>query len=398
MSDKSSTEEAIARLAVRFGLANRVATAERAPALRGVEISVCASPDAGASLDVDLVGVKAALLYADSVRLCSPAASLVGAIRGLAKLDLHEKLAFLREIGPICDPSRADELANILAEVERRFRTRPKTRADFLLRRELHEIIEREWDAVSRMVEQIGDDHGFAELELATSRNLLEVVTFSDWHSVEAAAEAWFQWIVDSCKDPYTIPLLDDTAATLIRSALDEGIVVINREQTPLQKHGALAAKLFQRLPAFPQLTVAETLELRADIETYLARFRSAMLRLSETARSESWDPDFLHEVEQIFLREVQPGVDDIQAKLRDHRLTRTLYRAIYATPSTQKAAIAITIANAPLVAKYVAAVYAAIGLASATMREFDVRQRALQEVRQHGLFLYHEVTTKLGG
>ena len=61
-----------------------------------------------------------------------------------------------------------------------------------------------------------------------------------------------------------------------------------------------------------------EILSIRRELEGPLIRFRAAVTRFSDGMRAAGWDPEFVNEAEDVFVREVEPAVQEIEDTVRD--------------------------------------------------------------------------------
>ena len=66
---------------------------------------------------------------------------------------------------------------------------------------------------------------------------------------------------------------------------------------------------LLRRLPLFEDAPVDEILSIRRELDGSLIRFRDAVARFSDGMRAAGWDPEFVDDAEDVFVREVEPAV-----------------------------------------------------------------------------------------
>ena len=395
MLDDMKMKEAVAKVSAKHGARYASSGAERKS---GVHISISVSPAEGVSLDKDVQYVKSALLYADHVTLSSPSAAMLTNIMGLAKLSPVEKIEYVREMMPIVEPGPDSEKnVEVLGRLAREMRKRKPWEAESQIITHFKPVLDTAWEQLAGGVIEQGERFGVFELAAPLEAGVLDIVPLKNWDDSDSVVKAYFDRLVNACADPTTIPLLDDRSANLFNSALGEGIVTVKREQTPMQKHGVLAASLFDRLPAFPELTVLQTMELRSDLEPHLARFRAEMLKLSGQLGSATWSPDFVIEVEEVFLREVLPALLDIDDKLKQHSLTRSLFRSALSTDTATSSFLGFMVTSQVGLSQYGAALGAVIGSARQIEKEIEARKKAKQEAESNGLFLYHRAAKELG-
>lgn len=140
-----------------------------------------------------------------------------------------------------------------------------------------------------------------------------------------------------------------------------------------------------------------QTMELRDELEPYLKRFRAEMLKLSGQLGSATWSPEFVLEVEEIFIREVHPAMSDIGDKLKHHTLTRGLFRSVLSTDTATSTGIGIALTSVAGLMHYAGALGVVVGAARQMAKELEARSKAQQEVQANGLYLYHRAALELG-
>lgn len=282
------------------------------------------APDLGLADDLRLL--KAALLYADRVTLCSVGSSV--AVNLLVQ--------------------DAPDEAQMLDIVEWRLRTdwRPFLMRQFTLDRltryrswrenaplrppfawqqpdlfSFGRHWKREWSELRDSVlaaAQSSDAHG---LEEAVDTGLLEIRPFPSGSPpdqlVNRVNEEFFFRLREAVVGGGTYPLLDEEAWKLVRWCTRRGTMSVSEPHRARTRHGALAFELLRR-PLFEEASVEEILNAREELEGPLVRFRSAVVGFSEGIVSAGWDADFPLEAEHIFLRDVEPAVLEVREAVEE--------------------------------------------------------------------------------
>src|SRR5438128_10121520 len=88
-----------------------------------MNIAVAVGPGGGLHAGKEIELVKAALLYADHVTLCSPKLELFASVAALSRLDSQQQIDFLTEMLPIVDPSNT-RVIDFLRRLKAKRRTR----------------------------------------------------------------------------------------------------------------------------------------------------------------------------------------------------------------------------------------------------------------------------------
>lgn len=308
---------------------------------------------------VDLKGlaslIKPAVLYADQVTIHSPAAALLHGVTQFAELtepaDQLEALVEVSRQAPSALPFDFD--ATVVAQLGSFLRLTPVQRrrlgqaagvdAQF---RELEAMVHRirvMWETeMPVVIEKILDMTGADDLVDAIEAGVIEIAPLAKRASTDhvagtvAAAAAtgdgegqldpmfdgFLETLVEIVTSPSSFPLLDADATGLVRSMERESVLVFG---PPVATRGAevdAATRFMAYLPYFPDMPLADVLDLRREIDEPLVRFRGEMTKLSnEFARPV--DDRFAAEVESAWRARIAPALADIRESLADHGLLR---------------------------------------------------------------------------
>jgi len=77
---------------------------------------------------------------------------------------------------------------------------------------------------------------------------------------------------------------------------------------------------------------VDEILSIRRELDGPLIRFRVAVARFSDGMRAAGWDPEFVEDAEEVFVREVEPAVQEIEDAVRDSSFVAQLLPSMTAS------------------------------------------------------------------
>lgn len=229
--DEMKTHEQIAKVAAKHGAPH----APSGPKMTGgVHISISVSPTAGGGLEKDVQYVKAALLYADRVTLSSPSAAMLTSIMGVAKLRPRERIEFMRDVIPIMNTtSDSAQIVKFLGDISRAMKKRRPWEPENEVVSQFKPVLEECWKQVTAGMMELGHRFGIFELAAPLESGVLDIVPLESWNDTDRVVQTYFNRLVRDCGDPATIPLIDESSADLLGAALREGIVTIQREQTP---------------------------------------------------------------------------------------------------------------------------------------------------------------------
>jgi hypothetical protein len=377
----------------------------QSPVSRQFHITIGAAPQPVELLAHDLRLVKAALLYADGVKLCSPASSLVLSVLAIGELTPKQQLDFLETVAPLLVRKKQDA-DNLLAGLSRYRSLGQKKRLNrhelvFRLGFEAH--LKRQWVEIREIAYKTAEDAGAEGIIRALASGVLELHTFSTPTHAEDMSDRMVSEFVEvvtkAMSDGTTYPLFDDGTGGLVSAGIREGKLAVSDAHVARARHIGLAAHLLERLPLFDLATIQEILDIRRELDRPLVRFRRAMIQFSEKIKTASWDKDFPMEAEQVFYREVEPAVLDIEDAIRSNSYLATLVRKIADKPLLVPggSALALVVSQLSFLPD-IAALCLGIGTAASPV-VYDVRRewrQKQQAIEQNSLFFYYGARERL--
>jgi hypothetical protein len=263
--------------------------------------------------DLDLV--KASLLYADKVRLCSVGSSFLSAIAQYAEAPEKERAKLVVRYLPVLQPSMgADEIHFMEAAVGMRSR-REERSISKRTRKEILGMVREEGEELRAAVLHQHRAAGIEGFRAAVREGLLEVHTFRQT-SVEALIEAqlrgngdWLRGVdiadvlveyldlaSEAVMDGTTYPLLDAPTAEFVAAVEGAGFAEIPVPAADRGRYSGLARDLLRRLPLFEMATIDEVLDIRRDLRMPLLGFRQAVGGFAREVRTAAWQVGFADE------------------------------------------------------------------------------------------------------
>jgi hypothetical protein len=346
----------------------------------------------------DLRMVKASLLYSDHSTLCSVASSLLLELVALSDIPPEKRIEFFRTIQEWLPEDQSVQIINGMINLAAQFN-------DANFNGILRESIADAWPLLQKYVSTFVDDAGGDGILRAIESGLLEVHHFDSAlrRAVQASEHKRFMLeyisvVAASVNKVETYPLFDEDTAMIISAGIQAGVFPVSESASIRGKEVGLAADLLARLPVFPLATVKEILDIRQELQPHLTRFQSAMIRFSNDIKNAAWDKSFPFDAEQVFRREVEPAVQNIEEEVEANRFIADLARrfADKSVLMTGGSAIAITMSNLPVPAIATLAVGAFVAGGSAvydTYKEWSAKNRVIQ---QNNLFFYYKAKDTL--
>jgi len=392
-----------------------------------LQITIGSYPTNSLSLDQELKLLKAAILYGDQVELYSLKASMFGMILKLRDIPAPLQIRLLEDISPYLktDVDSAAFLKNLQAYKEAITR-RPIPRPVLIMQQQFA----HEWLQVRNVAVEMVRASGFQDLERAIEAGVVKLHTFKNANSQQQAVDfiadcvalashspllaerhpkmevrddlilqEFVQGMISTVSDGASLPLFDEQTSSLVDAGVREGIIVPSGSATTRAKHSALAADLLERIPRFEDAAVDQVLAIRRELDRPLVRFRSALIKFSETIKSAAWDKDFPAEAEIVFRRDVAPAILDIEDATKSNKLVVAIIRGLIERPLTITSGSLIGLAISTF-SGLPEALTLSIGASAAASTVIFDAYKAWNEknlhVQQNAMYFYYRVAKKL--
>lgn len=296
----------------------------------GLTVTVGASPTTNAAgqptLNNELRLVRSSLLYADHVDLVAPSASWLRTFKPILGLDPDNVLSAVAGL-----PPETLQRMGFIATEDISLRKIRRTMRDLSnMPSNNPKRLEGEglWrPAVIEMKEQADGVFGGAnapELELALETG--DVTLVSEGSQLEDDSEqqlAWFQdRIAQALADPGTTVLLDQLTTQFLRESFAQGEGLSPVADSRFRR-SATGTGLVERLPTFPDASMAEVLEVRADLAEGRAQYRAAVMNLAKNLQSAALDETLPSEIDELWYDEVRPQLEGMRKTVTASRLAK---------------------------------------------------------------------------
>lgn len=371
----------------------------------------------GLDLSEDLALVKASLLYADKVKLCSVGSSLLSTVAEFGESSEMEQAKLVVRYLPDFEPSISPDALRYYRAVVGlgpRKEVRGTTKKD---RRQVLSFVRPHRDELKRIVTDQHRAAGIEGFREAVHEGMLEIHSFRKI-PIEALAESHFRgnvdWLSDvdkadvllefyeqassAVRDGTTYPLLDAPTANFVAAAEGFGFTRVSEAATGRGRHSGLASDLLRRLPLFEQATISEVLDIRRDLRNPLLGFRQAVARFARQVRSAAWHEDFEAEADALFHEEVEPEVEKIEHAVRENSSYAELGRRLVRHSGTGlvSGAVGGFLANASSLAEVSAAALVG-GVGTPLMKALVDKNQRLRDLEENQVFFYYAAGEVLG-
>jgi hypothetical protein len=341
--------------------------------------------------------LKAALLYADEVRLCSLSSSMLVWMRRLENANIVRVFdSFVQFYYSLNNQGLRAKVAPLIRDYKS-----IRSRLRYALRQmgnsgEVRTITESLREKLREVVEELAGEAAKG-LTSALASGIVEL-QFFDIKS-RRVAEEYFGAVADAVVSGTTYPLLDDTTGDLISSAIAEGKIVPLGASVDRAKQVGLPSSLFARLPLFDKASINEVMDIRKELRAPLTRFRSAMIRFSREIESAPWSRGFPLEAERVYYEYVEPAVLEIEDASKSNRWLLDLITKPLETPDIWLAGLGLlldTQYGGGSLPDLLGKTLMAVGATSSVVKVVREWRERNEEIQKNQLYFYYKVRKSL--
>lgn len=374
--------------------------------------------------------LKPAILYADTVTIYSPAATMVSAIQQLGRVtdprqqmaltwSLIEGVPHLRDQVDL-DESTLEQLATVMSldrrELKRIARSTGATDQLDSFTAALDGMGAVWAEGIPQAIEAVKSSLGAEDLLVAVDRGAVKVADLltagptplvveslrvatgsSAQQPLDDLVEVFVAKLIEVVEEPRTFPLFDATSSGLLRSI--EGLLDASPPALSARsKEVAAAASFMGFLPNFAAMPMDEVLDLRKQLAKPLKRFRGAVARMSREFETRVTDESFVLEVEDAWRTQVEPALADIREAMAEHGLLREVASVALGDPRRLMAEAGGVVAAAhgdviSLSGLLTAGAAAGVPAVDVVGRAALARSRGRRAARQHAFYFLHRLS-----
>ncbi|KQX68551.1 hypothetical protein ASD06_17600 [Angustibacter sp. Root456] len=373
-------------------------------------------------MERDLLLVRSAILYADTVQLVSPGAAMLANVATLANGDERNLLGLLTSLddGTIAHLG-ASELPENWREVLSRMAAFGDEEWDLVeslagqpvpqeARSASKEFRERLRQAASEMQQVAAgmiQDSGANELTAAFDAGLLTLSPsgLDKGADAESFTAGYVDILRGLLRNTSAHLLFDEQIRDLVRSLINEGQVEPSTLTMVQAGRAAIGSGLVARLPAFPGVPLDELIDLRSDLDDPLSRYRRSVAQMSAQMNVSAVNPELEAEIDDLWTVEVDPTLRDLREGLAEHGLVRDVARSLAEDVSSVVAGatgstITLGFTSLSHLSGWLQVAGGALPLASAlagsAIKGIHARGDGQHEVQRHDLFYLVELGRRL--
>lgn len=277
-------------------------------------------PARSLKLDHELELAKASLLYADSVELLSPIATMVQDFQELASGSPTDILRFFDRLKD--DSLRSYEVTGDTSQ----FRS-----AIIEMRKFGHDNPDliKGAEMFAEKGNEIGHESGWDELELPRHQGILRLNKglISGGDDIDVTTKSFIDELIRYLNDPRVLLLADSQVNALVEEMAAQGRVNPSQRTVSNASEATIGTGLVARLPTFPGMSIEQIMELREELSEPLVQYRKAANRLRAYLQTGPFDRNIQAEVDALWRTEVDPELNNMRAAMADTKLIQESYR-----------------------------------------------------------------------
>lgn len=177
---------------------------------------------------------------------------------------------------------------------------------------------------ISTSVYQFIGESQCTELSRLIKSKQIKIAEFQ--HTVDnttAAVQEYILHLNEALSNSY--PLFDEQSNNLMRAAVNAKVIQLSPMEKLKITHAGVTDNFIQRLPCFDSAPVDELIDIKSELSSPLARFRSKMLTYSSEIQSLPWDNDFESECNLLYDKEVVPALLEIEEATKENTFLKNL-------------------------------------------------------------------------
>jgi len=362
-------------------------------------ITVAAFPDSeiGLSLKKELQLLKAALIYGDNVRLCSPLSFILLSTMYDAVMTTDDRV--LHEF--FSSYPGGEQITAALIQLKEK----PQKAIQQLSLLRLKNTNGHEAEPHPMVVaEKALTSAGFQSLIEPYKLGLMGMPWFNIKESespngFEQLEDQYWYNVSNSILQDDSYPLFDRLTLETLYSDIQRGSLQPSEMETAQARQVALSSELLQKLPRFDIASIPEILDIRRELKGPLVRFRSAIVNYSRLISSAPWERDFSNEANEIFIEQVAPTILEIEESCRSNSFLRKLLPSLAEKPIEPVGAplMGLVVANSAHLSEILATGVGLVGgSAVLAYRTYHTFRQESQRIERNKLYFYYQAAKLL--
>ena len=326
--------------------------------MNSIDFTIAIAPRT-TSIEQDMLFIKSALLYADTITLISPIASTYFDLTNEADRK-NEKTIFslMDKVLLFCrasNPAYCQSIEPTLKQFKDLLFSKKYKAIPMKIKLPMISSLRTFGNEIAEKTTELLGINNCTELVSLVKSGKVKLYSFQSEFADDAYIREFYLFLKQAVKNSNTFPLFDDQSNALMKSAVSDNLIVLNDVNRYNATHAGMTNNLLVSLPSFEYATVDEILDIRKELENPLVRFRSKALSYSDDIQSMPWDDTFQHECVRLYQKEVAPAVLEIEEITKESGFLKNLGYNIISDNSMLKTVgeIGISIASAGAISAF---------------------------------------------
>src|SRR5699024_9826281 len=251
------------------------------------KMTVSTHPNSKLDLKEDIELIKVALLYGDNVTLKSMKADLIYKALDYKKQEKFlDKMQYLRNLAYLAKSDMAMDIEAFILKYRELTRKNLDDRKRGLLKLKIDNEFSKPWELIEKGVLSSINIDDINSIEKLMETDRLELVRYntsiSRVHHDDSYLMEYLKSIEETLSQYNNYPLFDSKISKFVNLGIKEGKLNVTNATQEKIKHSSLTITMLNNLPSFNKAEIDEVIDIRSELERYLIRFRSAVVKYTD--------------------------------------------------------------------------------------------------------------------
>lgn len=362
-----------------------------------LEMTVSTYPNDKLHLKDDIELIKVGLLYSEKVTLKSIKADLFYRVLDYSKqTNILEKMYYMKDIAVFGKNfSMVLKIDSLIAEYQRFIKSaNDKNRG--LARLKINKEFTKPWSEVEKVILNMFDMKEIKSLEKVIESEKLNVIRyktpFKDSGSTDKLISEYMKSLEDVLSLHYNYPLFDTEISKMVNSAVKSELITITNGTQERMKHSNLTMTMLRSLPSFEKATIDEVVDIRKELDSYLIKFRSAIIRYTDLINGDIIDEDLYYEIDKLIMKEINPIIQEIDEEGKRNNYLKELGYTFINSKLVQVAGVGLILGNvADIITGSTTLATGIIGSGQTAISHHKEWKDKKRRIEENNLFFYYK-------
>src|SRR5699024_3102981 len=192
-------------------------------------------------------------------------------------------------------------------------------------------------------------------------------------------------------------PLFDSKISKFVNLGIKEGKLNVTNATQEKIKHSSLTITMLNNLLSFNKAEIDEVIDIRSELERYLIRFRSAVVKYTEIIEVDITDDDLLYEINKLIIKEINPAIQDIDEQCKGNKYLRELGYTLVNSRWIQASCVGLILGNVlDLFTATGSIATGAVSTGTGVINHHKQWQKSKAKIEQNNLFFYYRAGEEL--